>query len=262
MGRSLGGESDRPAGSYPGALRRLGIPEFTKDNLDVKDIWTVLGSHNRPRRDPNQGDLCFRGADRSLHSTIPHRALVSMLRDLGGQQVGACRVLDLRCQCPASSTELILRAARRGMRPAFLRAARRGMRPAFPSRNVARGTRHVPPTPRPIACSHGSPRRRSALAKWDEAEASEHNQNTMRPGTITADSRTMSRAGEPRGKSSDAPYYRTPPDSFPVPRPYLASCELRRQFGRVAEAPAVTTCGSSIVCPAGIRAGKRCSFTT
>jgi len=102
---------------YPGTLRRLGILEFTKDNLDVKDAWNVLGSHNRPRRDPNHGDLCFRGANRSLHSTIPHRALVSMLRDLGRQQVGACRVLDLRCQCPATSTELILRAARRGMRP-------------------------------------------------------------------------------------------------------------------------------------------------
>ena len=156
---------------YPGTLRRLGILEFTKDNLDVKDAWNVLGSHNRPRRDPNHGDLCFRGADRSLHSTVPHRALVSMLRNLGRQQVGACRVLDLRCQCPASSTELILRAARRGMRP------------AFPSRNVARGTRHVPLTPRPIACSPGSPRRRSALAKWDEAKASEQNQSTARPPT-------------------------------------------------------------------------------
>ena len=52
----------------------------------------------------------------------------------------------------------------------------------FPSRNVARGACHVPPTPRPIACSHGSPRRRSALA-WDEAEASEHNQSTARPPT-------------------------------------------------------------------------------
>ena len=51
---------------------------------------------------------------------------------------------------------------------------------AFPSRNVARGTRHVPLTPRPIACSPGSPRRRSALAKWDEAKASEQNQSTAR----------------------------------------------------------------------------------
>jgi hypothetical protein len=156
--------TDQPVLLYPGTLRRLGILEFTKDNLDVKDAWNVLGSHNRPRRDPNHGDLCFRGADRSLHSTIPHRALVSMLRDLGRQQVGACRVLDLRCQCPASATELILRAVRRGMRP----HSRPGTSPA---------------APRPIACSHGSPRRRSALAKWDEAEASEHNQSTARPPT-------------------------------------------------------------------------------
>ena len=106
---------------------------------------------------------------------------------------------------------------------------------AFPSRNVARGTRHLPPTPRPIACSHGSPRRRSALAKWDEPK--HPNTTKTRRARRSQAIRERCRARASPGKSSDAPYYRTPPDSFPVPRPYLASCELRRQFGSVAEAP-------------------------
>lgn len=179
-----------------------------------------------------------------------------MLRDLGRQQVGACRVLDLRRQCPASSTELILRAALRGMRRIPVQERRPRHSPRAADASAYRVLSWFTAPAQRSGHAGGS-----ALAKWDEAEASEHNQNTARPPTITADSRTMSRAGEPRGKSSDAPYYRTPLDSFPVPARTWLHVSYAANSGESRRPLAVTTCGSPIVCPAGIRTGKRCSFT-
>ena len=72
---------------------------------------------------------------------------------------------------------------------------------AFPSRNVARATRHLSPTPRPIACSHGSPRRRSALAKWDEPK--HPNTTKTRRARRSQAIRERCRARASPGKSSD-----------------------------------------------------------